>query len=99
MINHEYKILPIFFKQKLRGGKRYEIRKIRKGDPQVSVGDSLTLREFKDGYTGREMVVKVDSILHGNHWGIVENFHIIGHGSIMKKVTWLNIILSKLKKW
>ncbi len=77
MKTHELKTDPAVFRASIKGVKPWEIRFDDRG---YEVGDRLHLREtqysgddMKDGmpliYTGRELVVQVDYILHGHPAG------------------------------
>jgi hypothetical protein len=67
---HELKTWPEFFKQIRNGQKRFELRL---NDRDFRVGDQLLLREWVPenrpdlvppaGYTGRELLVRVDYIM------------------------------------
>lgn len=74
MKTHELKTDPEVFQPSVEGVKPWEIRFDDRG---YEVGDRLRLREtqysgddMKDGkpliYTGRELIVKVDYVLHGH---------------------------------
>jgi len=73
MPEHELKIWPSYFKAIQEGRKTFETRK---ADRDFDVGDVLRLREWSpavprsmylpEGYTGREMRVRVTYILRGD---------------------------------
>ncbi len=68
---HELKCWPEFFEATLQGIKRFELRRDDRGGFQV--GDELLLKEWVSenrpdlvpptGYTGREVLVRVDYIM------------------------------------
>jgi len=72
-IRHELKCWPEFFEPTLQGIKRFELRRDDRG---FQVGDELLLKEYApgrcvmpgrpDGYTGREVLVRVDYIMPVN---------------------------------
>ena len=64
---HELKTWPEFFKQTRSGRKKFELRR---NDRDFKVGDELLLKEWdpelelgEEGYTCRELLVRVDYIL------------------------------------
>lgn len=71
-ITHELKTWPEFFKQIRNGRKKFELRR---NDRDFKVGDQLLLKEWNPqmeqkaggfgpmGYTGRELLVRVDYIM------------------------------------
>jgi len=65
-IRHELKCWPQFFVETRGGRKKFELRR---ADRDFHVGDELLLKEWKpdptvvDGYTGRELLVRVDYIM------------------------------------
>ena len=70
-VRHELKCWPEFFRHTVNGSKRFELR--RDDRPEgFQVGDELLLREWNpeptqscvvQGYTGREVLVRVDYIM------------------------------------
>lgn len=66
---HELKIWPDFFQAVLNGKMKFQLRR---NDRDYQVGDQLLLKEWnpeptqscvKQGYTGREVLVRVDYIM------------------------------------
>lgn len=71
---HKLKTWPIYYKMIISGLKKFELRK---NDRNFQVGDKLILQEYHPGlksYTGNEIHVKVDYILHGPQFGLMEGF-------------------------
>ena len=61
-MNHELKILPVYFEHVLDGSKTFEIRYNR--DRGFQKGDMVTLREYDQSiasgsYTGRKLMKKI----------------------------------------
>lgn len=68
MKTHNLKCIPMFFKDVESGIKTFELRKNDRG---FKVGDYLNLREWDLlGYTGLEVLVKVEYILIGGVYGL-----------------------------
>ncbi|KAF6602368.1 DUF3850 domain-containing protein, partial [Bacillus sp. EKM417B] len=55
-VRHHLKILPEYFKALKDGRKTFEIRHDDRGFKE---GDTLSLNEWQDGYTGRSIEVEV----------------------------------------
>jgi hypothetical protein len=71
---HELKTWPKYFYRVFSGEKKFEVRK---KDRDYQIGDHLKLMEYNpdcDGYTGREMNVRVTYILYGGDFGIDIDF-------------------------
>lgn len=69
-MRHELKCWPEFFLPTIKGVKRFELRRDDRGGFQV--GDELLLKEWNpeptqscvvQGYTGREVLVRVDYVM------------------------------------
>lgn len=74
-MNHELKILPIYYEAILRGEKTFEVRK---DDRPYKVGDTLVLKETAaHGFSGRESTVKVTYIIRDNNY-VKDGFCIMG---------------------
>lgn len=78
---HEIKTINEFFEPVIAGLKRFHVCK---NDRDFKNGDKLFFCEY-DGinYTGRNVLVEVDYILYGGHFGLVSgacimSFKIIG---------------------
>ena len=77
-MTHELKTWPEFFIETRGGRKKFELRK---NDRDFKVGDELLLKEWDPepsklpgrslaiGYTGRELLVRVDYIMAGVDFG------------------------------
>jgi len=71
-IKHELKILPEYFYDVLSSRKRFEIRK---NDRNFKVGDTVKLREFKDGiYTGNYINARITYVFLGGQYGLEEGY-------------------------
>ena len=72
-MTHELKILSEYFWAVKSGAKNFEIRK---NDRDFRVGDTLILKEWKDGeYTGEELERGVGYIYHGNGtYGLADGY-------------------------
>lgn len=72
---HEVKIAESYFDDVASGKKPFELRKNDRGYEE---GNSLKLREFKDGeYTGRTVEADIIYILEG-YTGLQEGYCILG---------------------
>lgn len=59
-MNHELKILPIYFNDIKKGLKNFELRK----NKNFKIGDKIILKEHnKKKYTGREIIKEIKYIL------------------------------------
>ena len=75
MANHELKILSVYYKEVLVGKKKFEIRK---NDRNFKTGDTVKLREFKDGkYTGNYVKAIIDYIFYGGSFGLEKGYCIL----------------------
>lgn len=78
MAVHEIKIAPKFFEYQKNGKKKWELRK---NDRDYKVGDTLILKEFRDGenqyYTGR-MLSRVITYILPEHEGLTPGYVILG---------------------
>ena len=85
MISHELKTLPQYFGQTWEYLKLFECRST--ADRNFEVGDKVRLREWSEetGYTGREIVVKITSIITSGKFGIAPGFCVFGT-KILEKV-------------
>lgn len=84
-MNHELKILPMYFNEVLYGVKNFELRK---NDRDYKVGDILILKEFnkkENMFTGREIRKSVNYILYGPCYGLKEGYCILGLDDSEKK--------------
>lgn len=70
---HDLKTWPEFFNELLTGTKTFEVRR---NDRDFRVGDTLVLMEWSQtyGYTGRQTVRQVSSILTGPAFGLQSGF-------------------------
>lgn len=77
---HDLKVLPEYYKDIASGRKSFEARK---NDRDFEVGDILRLREYHPGnefgmvcagYTGEEVLARIDYILYGGEFGIDKDF-------------------------
>lgn len=77
MRRHELKILPKWYEDVESSKKNFEIRR---NDRDFKVGDTLVLREYKEGsYTGRQITRKIQYIYQGNgDYGLSEGYCILG---------------------
>lgn len=65
-MEHDLKIEPVYFEQKLSGHKPWEIRK---NDRNYKEGDILHLREWENGsYTGRELYQTIESLFQDDRY-------------------------------
>jgi len=82
---HELKTWPEYYQEIEVGNKTFEVRK---NDRDYKVGDILHLREYypkrtivedmiMEGYSGREMLTKVEYILQGGSFGIEEGYYVM----------------------
>lgn len=73
---HELKVQPIYFEQQIRGLKSFELRK---DDRDYDAGDYLFLREYyNEKYTGREVMLKVTSVLrNAKEFGLKRGYVIL----------------------
>ena len=74
---HELKIKPEYFEAVIWLRKRFELRKF---DRDFRVGDTLKLREYKDGeYTGRNLQTSIKYILSDcPEYGLMPGYCILG---------------------
>lgn len=83
-VTHELKTWPEFFNATRNGEKKFELRR---NDRDFKVGDQLFLKEWNpevtqscnvQGYTGRELLVRVDYIMDDAHrFGLDPDFIIM----------------------
>lgn len=74
MKTHLLKTWPEYYWRVVNGQKKFELRK---NDRDFQVGDQLILSEYNvetKQFTGNELSVSVDYILHGPNFGIEEGF-------------------------
>jgi hypothetical protein len=85
---HDLKCWPSHYEKVLSGEKPFEVRK---NDRDFAVGDMLRLREWDPtprnsyvatpmGYTKRETMRTVTSVLSGTEWGLAEGYCVLGLG-------------------
>ena len=82
LTEHKLKTLTEYFEKVLKGDKTFEIRK---NDRNFKVNDTLILQEYipsspdlkSNGYTGREVRVRVTYILFGGRYGLEPNYCIM----------------------
>jgi hypothetical protein len=82
LTEHKLKTLPEYFEKVLKGDKTFEIRE---NDRNFKENDTLILQEYipnnpnlqSDGYTGREIRVKVPFIFFGGKYGLDQNYCIM----------------------
>lgn len=100
MAIHELKILPNYFKAVVSGEKTFELRK---NDRKFEVGDTLVLKEYKQGltdstgsemvtiqeqgYTGKEIYKTITYILKGGKYGLHQGYVILALGEYIEKGT------------
>lgn len=68
---HNLKILPEYFIPVAEKRKTFEIRK---NDRDYQVNDTLHLMEWYNGYTGREINVRVKYIFQDEAYGLQEGY-------------------------
>lgn len=73
-IDHELKILPMYFQAVWEGVKKFEARK---NDRNFKVGDIVLLREWDGEYTGSALVVRITYILE-DFEGLVKGYCVFG---------------------
>jgi hypothetical protein len=76
---HALKTWPKFFQASWIGLKPYEVRF---NDRDFAVGDRLRLLEWdpetRDGYTGREIIASITSILAGKGFMVKKGYAVLG---------------------
>ena len=70
-MRHELKLNKIYFEKALNGKKPFEIRY---NDRDYKVGDEIVLKEWDDGYTGREISGKITYILNSAFVGLARGY-------------------------
>lgn len=70
-MRHELKLNKIYFEEALNGKKPFEIRY---NDRDYKVGDEIVLKEWDDGYTGREISGKITYILKSAFVGLARGY-------------------------
>ena len=86
---HELKTLPCFFEKVVSKEKTFEIRE---NDRDYAIGDYLLLREWMpEGYSGREVLVKVIYLYEGGFFksgycamsiDVIDCWNVPGRGEI-----------------
>lgn len=74
-MTHNIKILPKYFNPLKDNRKTFELRK---NDRNYKPGDMLVLREWDNGYTGRQVNRRVSYILYGPAYGLEDGYCIMG---------------------
>ena len=77
-MQHDLKVWPVFFDALMSGDKSFEVRK---NDRSFRVEDTLLLREWddrKERYTGRSTTKTVTYVMLGGHFGIAEDYLVMG---------------------
>lgn len=74
-MTHYIKILPKYFKHVKCNRKNFELRK---NDRDYKSGDTLVLREWDNGYTGRQVTRHVSYVLYGPAYGLEDGYCIMG---------------------
>lgn len=77
-MEHELKILPVYFNEVKKGNKTFELRK---NDRNYSVGDILVLKEWWSDlniYSGKMVKRRVSYIFYGGSYGLDEGYCILG---------------------
>ena len=74
-MRHELKTWTPYFELIMDRVKEFEIRKDDRG---FTVGDELLLREYRNNYTGRELLVTIIYKLEGGQFGIEKGFCVLG---------------------
>jgi hypothetical protein len=73
-MTHALKTWPEYYKQVAEGKKNFEIRKM---DRPFKVGEKIILQEWdnvNNCYTGRETEKRIDYILEGGMFGLMEDY-------------------------
>jgi phosphoribosyl-ATP pyrophosphohydrolase len=85
-MTHELKILPQYFEAVQVGLKNFEIRQNDRG---FTEGDTLILKEWNTGYTGREIEKEISYVLYGGQYGIEKGYCIASlkqEGILLKNI-------------